>query len=408
MNHNQKYSEVINKFHSFISSIDGELINFNQNEINENLKDSIESSIEQLHALSLQVVETIKNKKEENKVEKGNLIEQLNLYSNSGMASASDLSNLTKNLIQKTITNIELQFSENSSKFAKPVIGSIWSETNEWVEKINESIFKKETRSSDVQLTISPSTTDELFALLNKRFSLFAESNISAFNKINKKICNEINALLKERNINIKKPIAIETDISLNYREIIKSSLRFDLPYQGSYPKASFKTIIMEVRSYSVMFIILLSMFGYNKNSFKDNPSVMTIITIVSLLLIVSGVLVTYTKVLDTKTEKLEEEIRKAKDRILSEIKRAANEFVSDFKNLVLSKYKFVLTEFSSEIDQIIRKDSKIKEDEKQQLNSYLKQLETKERQLGDFLKKGEDLLKHIVLIKSEINIINT
>jgi hypothetical protein len=395
---NDKYSLLIEKFKDFINNLDNEFSN-----LKEKIEDDLGniSEISKLAELSENVMSKIKSNQSDTAIEKSNVIEELKAHAgNNPMSMSIEISNIIRNLIQKNISNIDQEYNEIINKFSKPVIGSFWKETNEWIGNFGEDNFKKTSKSGEVQLTISDDSIENLFSFMEKNFCQFADQNIAFFNEKINNIQTEIDHLLVSKKINYTIS-NLTAGLSIQYGDLIKSVLRFDSPYQGRYPKSNFKKMIMEVRSYSVMFILLLSTLGINREAFKDNPIMLNIIYVTSFTLIGIGVLFTYIKIQDTKVDKIEEELRKAKEKINMEIKRALNEFINEWKNTVVSKSKMILFDLSFEIENIVKEDSRNKDLEKQKLNQLLQELDKKERRLTENYKTGENLKTQITQLKT-------
>jgi hypothetical protein len=397
------------KFLEFVNGLEAEFSNIKDasKKISTNSTDDVNGSAKKLQELSDLTLLTVKKKKDETFVEKARVTQQvMNQYSNNGMSASYDVSNNLRNLIQKNINHFELSYNETASKFSKPVIGSLWTESSEWLNQINESTIHELHRSHEVHLSIATDTTESVLSNLQKSLVLFAENDVTALTQKVKAVQQETKEYLESYLIKDYSPNSPKFEFTKKYEELIRSCLRIETPYQGNYTKKNFRSMIFEMRSFSMMFLLLLSSFGINQYIAK-NESAKQIVFICSLTLIVVGILVSIAKAQDVKDERLEDEIKKARERIYSEIKRAVSEFISEWKNFILSHFKTEMADISAETDRLIREDTKKKSEnvmaERLKLNQLSQVLDTKDRNYQELLRKCESWKLQIDSLSNEL-----
>ena len=71
--------------------------------------------------------------------------------------------------------------------------------------------------------------------------------------------------------------------------------------------------MIIEIRSYSMMFILLVSTLGLNRTELAKSDAFTIIFYGISVSLIVIGIGATYIKFQDNKIDKLKDEVKKQK-----------------------------------------------------------------------------------------------
>lgn len=409
MNGNEKLTTQRDKFLEFINGMESEfgIVKEASKKFAANSNKDIQQVSKELQELSDLTLTTVKKKKDETFVEKAKVTQQImNQYSSNGMAASYDVSNNLRNLIQKNITHFELNYNETANGFSKPVIGKIWEETKEWLEEINEASLRESHRSHEVQLSLSKDTSDSIFSKLEKSLIKFAENDTVTLTQKVKEVQKETKEYLATYSINDYSPTEPKFDFSKKYEKQIQSCLRIEMRYQGSYTKRNFRSMIFEMRSFSMMFLLLLSSFGVNKY-IVDKPQWQFIVFITSICLIVVGILVTFANAQDSKEDRLEDEIEKARERMISEIKRAVNEFISEWKTFVLSNFKTEMADISAETDRLLREDTKKKNDnvvaDRLKLNLLSQQLDTKDRNYQELVRKCETWKMQIDSLANEI-----
>ena len=409
MNGNEKLTTQRDKFLEFINGMESEfgIVKEASKKFEANSNKDIQHLSKGLQELSDLTLTTVKKKKDETFVEKAKVTQQImNQYSSNGMAASYDVSNNLRNLIQKNITHFELNYNETANGFSKPVIGKIWEETKEWLDEINEASLRESHRSHEVQLTLSKDTSDSIFSKLEKSLIKFAENDIVTLTQKVKEVQKETKEYLATYSINDYSPSEPKFEFSKKYEKQIQSCLRIEMRYQGSYTKRNFRSMIFEMRSFSMMFLLLLSSFGVNKY-IVDKPQWQFIVFITSICLIVVGILVTFANAQDSKEDRLEDEIEKARERMISEIKRAVNEFISEWKTFVLSNFKTEMADISAETDRLLREDTKKKNDnvvaDRLKLNLLSQQLDTKDRNFQELVRKCETWKMQIDSLANEI-----
>lgn len=409
MNGNEKLTTHRDKFLEFINGMESEfgIVKEASKKFEANSNNDIQHLSKGLQELSDLTLTTVKKKKDETFVEKAKVTQQImNQYSSNGMAASYDVSNNLRNLIQKNITHFELNYNETANGFSKPVIGKIWEETKEWLDEINEASLRESHRSHEVQLTLSKDTSDSIFSKLEKSLIKFAENDTVTLTQKVKEVQKETKEYLATYSINDYSPTEPKFEFSKKYEKQIQSCLRIEMRYQGSYTKRNFRSMIFEMRSFSMMFLLLLSSFGVNKY-IVDKPQWQFIVFITSICLIVVGILVTFANAQDSKEDRLEDEIEKARERMISEIKRAVNEFISEWKTFVLSNFKTEMADISAETDRLLREDTKKKNDnvvaDRLKLNLLSQQLDTKDRNYQELVRKCETWKMQIDSLANEI-----
>ena len=412
MNLSLKYSNLCNRFLDFINGLDDDFISLKVTikTITESQTDDLPKSIAQLQELNNLFTTIFKGIKEANLKEKSEISEQLlNHSDNSESPSTINVYSPINRLIQTHLKNFDVTYSETTHKFNRPVIGSFWLETNKWLDQIKESNIGKLKRSNEVVLSISEKTKESLFIFLRTNFTKFVENDVDFYNQRIENAHIEIKNLLESNGIfNYEFP-KLEFNLSQKSEDIISSSLRIDNPFQGSYRKVNFRSVILEIRSYTTMFILVMSTLGFNRQ-FGTNDSFMQFFYIISFTLLALGILSTYINIQNTKTDTMEAELNKAKINLTNEIKRVVNEFVNEWRSIISRNFNTSLNELSFAAQQIVgeyteelRKKAQIRMNEKTNLTQLLQQSESKDRGLNIVINKCESFKLQMDTLKNEI-----
>jgi len=395
----EKISNVATKHDEFISGLGEDFASLKKNS-QEFLQTEIAASeqvekILSFNETTLQKINEIREKVAKNKTEKSNELQQPTLIN--APAIATDALNQVRNLTQSCLNGFDFTYSESTSKMLRAKVGTFWIESSKWLETINESSLIKNSRSNEIQLRTNQDTEKNLY--------VFWEIFFKEIANIDTQMLNGIVIEVEQK----KKEIAgfeISTDIFILTKKsdaIIESVSRIETPYSGNYPKVNFRSLIIEVRSYSMMFILLVSTLGLNRQ-FEQNDSLMFGFYIISITLIAFGVGATYIKVQDTKVEKLEDEIKKVKERLSAETKRAANEFSTEWKAFIQFMLRGKMNELVAKAEFITKKFSNNKIDARQKINLDSQQLDSYDRNLQEHLRKAEAFRIHLQTLKTEIS----
>ncbi len=401
----EKFCDLKTWFFHFIDGVNGELLDspeFSKRPDAKSIHD-----IKTLKAFSQEILNSIKKKKETTQIEKSKVsIQMMNQLSNNSLSASYEISNTIRTITQKKISHFELSYNDSVNEFSKPVIGRLWIESNDWVNQINEISILESHRSHETILTLKEQTTNDILNKLKKRFTDFAKNDVSFLNDRIKTAQEEVKTCLHSYDIKDYIMTDINLDFEKKYNDIIRSCIRIDNPYQGSYAKKNFRSLIFEMRSFSMMFLLLLSSFGINHYIAQNEKSRM-IVYMISLVLIVIGILVTFANAQDSKEERLEDEIKKAKEKMNSEIKRSVNEFILEWRGFINSSFKTAISDISLETERLIKEDTKRKNDnivtERLKLNQLSQMLDAKDRNYQDILRKCENWQQQIDTLAFEI-----
>lgn len=359
----------------------------------ENQDDDLYKNIQPCRDICFSILNCCENIIKHNSIERNNITTRLLELNNSGFQYPSELVNFARSLIQKKTSNFEYFINNASNKFCKPIIGSFWEENNTLIEKFDEEYFEKEFRSIEVLLTINKNFSDCFFNNTSASLKKYSDSICKEFNNQIEAVINELNIFLNKKNVSYFKIHSKDYKDIISTKEILKSVLRIDTPYQGSYPKANFRSVIIHVRSYSIMLVMILSMLGLNSQIRKpENASIANAFYIVSVALMVFGILLTYVKMQDAKSEKIEDEIKKVKEKLNIEAKRIVTEFVNELRSFLLSNFRIITADIYNNFDVLVKN----MESEKQSLNQKLKTLNEEDEGINKLIKIANTQLSEI------------
>lgn len=409
MNLSNKLSILTEKFTDFISGLDNdfEQIKKSASDISFDSTTDLIESYKQLQVTSEEVYLAIKKNRDDSSSRKASIQQELSTASNNNTSSLnSDLANQLRNYTQKSNLLFESNYNESISRQFKPEIGNLWLDSKELVNQITESHLAESHRSNEIQLTLKSEIVDSILNDLKQRLKNLADNDIEVLNSNISTIQSEVKRQLELKSIKGFNEIEPIFDFAAKLNEILKSSIRIETPFQGSCPKLDFRSIIIEMRSYSIMFILLVSTFHLNKS---DNEFINTSIVLISAILIVIGALATYTKIQDTRTDKRIDELKKAKEKTTNEIKRGVSDFLNDWRNIVLSSLKTTINDISSEIERTIKEDTAKKQEmsliEKARLSKELAEVDMLDRKYQEAFRKCESIKTQIDLFKHEIQL---
>ena len=405
----EKYTKFQAGFLEFVNSLDNEFENLNTIlETEENIDDlDYRNLIINLKRLNESIFETSKNKKTKIANEKNKIAEQISIYNNSNSSGfISEISGYVRNFVSTTINSFEFAYNESLIRYSKPNYGSFWKPVSEWIEGIKDTSLTKVKRSSEITLSISKTVEISFEEYLKSSFEEFANNQMKEAKYKIEDTCKQIEEIFKLNEIDGYPIPDINFDISAKINEIISYSVRIDSPYSGNYPKVNFKSLIIEIRSYSMMFILLVSTLGLNRG---QSNTMRVIIYIVSMTLIAIGVGATYIKVQDNKIEKLEDEVKKAREKLLAEAKRALMDFTNDWKTHLLYNFKASMTFVSQRTEQFIKEYAKNKNETivaaKNSLGQQLQILDMQDRALQEIVRKCDTFQSQIEILQKDLEI---
>jgi hypothetical protein len=395
------------KFFDFINGLDEEFeqIKLATNKIALNPECNLKEAYRVLREYSEQVFTTLRIKKDEISINKFAISQKLSNLSNINMAASnSELANQLKNFTQKSSSLFESAFADSVNKHLRPEIGDLWLVSKELVNQLTEEDFIESHRSNEIQLTINDKTIDSILSSIRKNLEKIAENDIGFLNECLSNIQNEVQKQFENNSVEGFRRLIKNFEFPVKYDEILTSSVRIESPFQGSCPKIDFRSMIIEMRSYSIMFILLVSTFGLNKSK---NETLINAIYVTSLILIVIGAFATYAKIKDSKTDKKADELKKAREKISNEIKRGITEFISEWRSLVLAGFKTAMSEIVAEVERTIKEDLTSRMDkltkEKTELTKVYAEIDMAEKKYQEAFRKSENLKSQIDLYKHEI-----
>lgn len=399
---NEKLSDITTKFIEFINGLDTEFSSIKENakKIATNDSADIRQSAKALQQLSEQLLSTTKKKKDETFLEKSRVSQQImNQFTGGNMSATYDVSNNLRNIIQKKTNQYERSYNDSVNDFHKPVIGSVWKEVDKWLDELTvNDLFEDDSRSHEVMLTLLDDAAKKILNSLSICLSEFSDKDIVEYETQLANTQLEVKEYLESYSIagyNLVKPAHQLKD---KKNKLINSCVRIETPYQGTYQKKNFRSLIFEMRSLSMMFLLILSTLGIkrtgNSDATKDGSIFNDWIFYASIGLLVVGIISSITNNMDINEERKNDELRKAKERLRAEFKRAINEFASEWKNTLTSNFKSEVAEISTETDKLIREDTKKKSEsvvaDRIKLNLLSQQLDTKDRNYQELIRKCE------------------
>lgn len=409
MNVGEKLSSFISNYSEFLKNLGSEFAPFNEKIATINMDSGeLKEAVSFILNVSSSLLIFLKSKREELLSEKTSISQKLITQFSTNDNSAFDVSNNVRILIQKKILNFEASLIEKVNGFSRPVVGAIWKKLNQWIEdEIGISSLIVIEKSHENLLILSKDAVDAIFRKLSEELIKFAKDTVESLHQCISSTSAEIRELTLMANINAYPTTNIMQLNFHKYETIILSSLRIEMPYQGSMNRKNLRSLIFEMRSFSMIYMLILSSFGVGRFIAKDD-GMKTISYIISLILLFTGILYTYAKSQDSKEEKLNDELTKAQDRILVETKRGVNEFISEWRSFVLVSLKNSLSEISQFAENEIRRDAKSKSDnlvaERLKLSQQSQMLDTKEKNYQELIKKSETWNGQIILLANEIN----
>ena len=414
MDLNEKYSNLRNECLVFINELDEDIYLEIQQHIEFILNDNeidLKHGVKQLREFYDQLTSMVNAKKEANNIEKSFIIDQKRKFPSitSSMIN-SEVFNYIKKLIEKRQSFFDSECIQLANQFKKPKIGTLPKEIEDWLNQITEADFIKEKKTHETLLSISQSTIESILFKLKTSLDKFASDNFELFNNQTATLHKEIKTYLESHSIEgFEIPDKISYHNKLIYDELIMTCLRFDETFIGKIPKQNFRSIILDVRSYSIMFFLILSMFGVNRGLLMKNETMNIVFYLFTFILVYIGILYTIKKTQDSKIEKMEEELNKAKDNISKGIKKIIEEFFSEWNTSVKSYFKTIISDISSETERIIKSDTNIKtqkkEDQKQQFDEQLLHINARESNYNKILLSCKNMGYKFNQLEREIEI---
>ncbi len=393
MHTSEKVTHNLNKYREWVNSFDDDFREIRTSALLL-LNNDCTNHAGVLHELATLVDNGLKSARQLTTTEKAEVSKQLmGLFANTAASGSYELSAALRNIVQKNSNLFESNYGNKLNLFYKPVIGAIWKDIDHWVCSITR--LQETHRSQDIQLSVPRETIEDfLLRLRNRILENCAEDMALLYDHI-RLVREEAGQLLQPvigKGLASAPPVVV---YAAKADQLITSCLRIETPYQGSYPRKNFRSFIFEMRSFSMMFLLILSSFGINKYIAK-NEQAKTIVFIISMTLVAIGILNTFANSHDSKIDKEEDELNKARQKIYAELKRSLNECMADWKTYVLGVFRYAMADITDEADQLIREDSKQKTDdlaaEKSRLNNLSQQLEARDRKLQELVRKSEVL----------------
>ena len=308
------------------------------------------------------------------------------------------------------------RISSNQSKLfmrgiEEGVDKKIISKNGELITKINEMTENLDTlseilKNKEVVFSLPTTFSDDVLVQSRQLLLKVGQEQLIMLHDSFKEIQSEINGFFNKEEIPLP-TINFKYLTDQKLRSILDEIIHWDKVYEGSAVKKGAYDYFMAVRKYQMFVFLILSTFGLSFS--RDLKLYMIPITI--LLMGIGGLLV-YKSVKKESAEKKENELIKAKNAVLTEVKRIGNDFVRSWQKVIRDhidmQENMNILDIESHLKQFLQGKKKLEEDEKNQVQRQSQALDNVERKFQSFIRLQDDLSKNIERSKTDLKILFT
>lgn len=350
---------------------------------------------------------------------------------NESSLSNNDITNTTKQIIQKNILDIEKGFKAKYDEINKPNIGEFYIKLEDFTNKlvfedldqidVAEKSEKIETKLSDTKLNIfKESIVNNIHIEFKKDLMYLNSSTNDAIGKINN--------LLASKNLHkINQDNFIKPDIQPN--KIITANNYIQRPYLGEITKKGIMEYFIALRDYTGMIMVVvgiiapltmlsstqgeatgfwafLNIISQNLKLIRQPIQFITIIVLV--LMIIYGIFDLRIRIPKRRVEEQIRELKKARENLLQEGRRIYADISKDWTALLTNYLRDFAQNTSNEIDNILKTNVLEKQyklsNKKNEIQLTQQSIDIKNRNILLAEKEYDILSKRVMEIKEKLN----